>query len=78
MPFILHKYWTLLLFEHNSKLAQKTPKMKEQHHNMQKLVIFGHILPCFSKILHKISYCYISSESLLPKRYGKIKALILG
>ena len=30
VPFILHEYWTLLIFEHNSKSAYKTPKIKVQ------------------------------------------------
>ena len=32
---------------------------------------------CYSKMLHKISYCYLSPENVLPKSYGKIKIFIL-
>ena len=72
VPFISNEYWTLPIFEHNNKSAYKTPKIRVQHQNMRKMVIFGHILPCCSKMLHTIPYCYISPESLLPKCYGKI------
>ena len=34
VPFILHEHWTLLIFEHNSKSAYKTPKIKVQHQNI--------------------------------------------